>query len=330
MEMATGWTGKTACALRTVASWHEKPALRPRPEIQRALDTVLEQAPPAVKERFALLTGGPAHTGSDPSRADAGTGEDSAAADAEHRLIADENISLALSRLDQLASWEPGTARRKVAALLSGLDRRHVLDRAGRRARIGRRRIARALDEYYHGQADGHGRYGARCGEYSEIVTSVLTHPDWLDLDCPLTRAGDRLTLAGATTEGGTLLDQQAAEAATWRLAETLSADTRLVDMPLYRPPASTWARAGSAGRWPSRSSPRTRWRWISSKVEASWESSALRQYSSLDGDSLANLPFDDAWSNEGLFAFLQGLRRLRELGGDRVDIPAIEWGVRP
>jgi hypothetical protein len=55
-----------------------------------------------------------------------------------------------------------------------------------------------------------------------------------------------------------------------------------------------------------------------------------LRQYSSLDGDSLAALPFDDAWSNEGLFAFLQGLRRLRELGGDRVDVPAIEWAVRP
>jgi hypothetical protein len=84
MEMATGWTGKTACALqaalrmsyeqfaahlrigtRTVASWHEKPTLRPRPEIQRALDTVLAQAPPAVKERFALLTGEPAHTGND-------------------------------------------------------------------------------------------------------------------------------------------------------------------------------------------------------------------------------------------------------------------------
>jgi hypothetical protein len=535
MEMATGWTGKTACALqsalrmsnetfashlrigvRTVASWHKKPTLRPQPEIQRALDTVLEQAPRAVKERFALLTGGPAHTGSDPSRADAGTGEDSAAADAEHRLIADENISLALSRLDQLAGWEPGTARRKVAALLSGLDRRHVLDRAGRRARIGRSRIAQALGEYYHGQADGHGRYGARCGRYREIVTSVLTHPDWLDLDCPLTGAGDRLALAGTTAESDTLLDQQAAEAATWRLAETLSAGTRLVDMPLYRlagidvgkgriggslaiaqfasyaltldllegeladaltagitpergklplrdrylPDAASvlnvgdrlcaggalalcafarpahpyrgdadyvllvQERSGSVvnaarklavipkgfhqpmtdfrndariaatllreveeelfGRTdidntltqshaadpmhPARLSEPMRWLmenpgtlrmectgfglnlvsgnfefaclividsedfWhrYGGQVEASWESSALRQYSSLDGDSLAALPFDDAWSNEGLFAFLQGLRRLRELGGDRVDIPAIEWGVRP
>ena len=26
----------------------------------------------------------------------------------------------------------------------------------------------------------------------------------------------------------------------------------------------------------------------------------------------------DDGWSNEGLFAFLQGLRRLQQIGGDR------------
>jgi hypothetical protein len=36
-----------------------------------------------------------------------------------------------------------------------------------------------------------------------------------------------------------------------------------------------------------------------------------------------------DAWSNEGLFTFRQGLRRLKQIGGDRVDIPAIEWEVR-
>jgi hypothetical protein len=159
---------------------------------------VFAQASNSVKERFAILTGTPAQAGSNPGGADDETGEDSAAADAEHRLIADENISLALGRLDQLAGWEPGTARRKVAGLLSSLDRRHVLDRASRRTRIGRHRIARALGDYYHRQANGHGRYGARCGEYSEIVTSVLTHPDWLDLDCPLTVACGRLTLAGA------------------------------------------------------------------------------------------------------------------------------------
>ena len=57
MDLVTGWTGRAACALqdalrlsnesfaehlgigvRTVASWHQKPGLRPRPEMQQILD----------------------------------------------------------------------------------------------------------------------------------------------------------------------------------------------------------------------------------------------------------------------------------------------------
>jgi hypothetical protein len=64
-------------------------------------------------------------------------------------------------------------------------------------------------------------------------------------------------------------------------------------------------------------------------QVEANWESMRLRQYSSLDSESISDLAHDPAWSNEGLFALLQGLRRLKQVGGHRVDIPAIEWGVR-
>ena len=71
-------------------------------------------------------------------------------------------------------------------------------------------------------------------------------------------------------------------------------------------------------------------WSRFGGQIEASWESSSLRQYSSLDGGSLAALADDGGWSNEGLFAFLQGLRRLRQAGGDRVDVPAIDAGVRP
>jgi hypothetical protein len=59
-------------------------------------------------------------------------------------------------------------------------------------------------------------------------------------------------------------------------------------------------------------------------QIEACWESSSLRQYSSLDGGSLAALADDAGWSNEGLFAFLQNLRRRRQVGGDRVDVPVI------
>src|SRR6266568_9631807 len=109
MDQVTGWTGETACALqaalrlsneafaehlgigvRTVAAWHQKPTLRPRPEMQQVLDTALDRAPAAAGERFAVLTGQPPPTVS--ARAD----DDGAAAEAEHRLITDQNISRAL------------------------------------------------------------------------------------------------------------------------------------------------------------------------------------------------------------------------------------------
>ena len=122
MEMVTGWRGSTACALqaalrlsneafaahlgigvRTVATWHQKPALRPRPEMQQLLDTALTQAPAPARERFTALAGLPGNAGKNLPEADAGTGDDDAAADAEHRLIADQNITSALGQLDQLA-----------------------------------------------------------------------------------------------------------------------------------------------------------------------------------------------------------------------------------
>jgi hypothetical protein len=59
--------------------------------------------------------------------------------------------------------------------------------------------------------------------------------------------------------------------------------------------------------------------------VEANWEAAGLRVYSSLDNQLLAHLAADESWSNEGLFAFLQGLRRLRDIGGPRVNVPAVD-----
>jgi hypothetical protein len=105
-----------------------------------------------------------------------------------------------------------------------------------RRSRIGRDDVADALGKYYRCQAAGHGRYAARCGpDGPEIVTSVLTCPDWLDLDCPLTAGHDRLTPAGPAARADVPLDPGAAGAAAQRQAETLVAGTRFVDMPLYR-----------------------------------------------------------------------------------------------
>lgn len=43
-------------AVRTVAGWHAQPEVVPRAEIQAALDTALERAGEAVRQRFAILS----------------------------------------------------------------------------------------------------------------------------------------------------------------------------------------------------------------------------------------------------------------------------------
>lgn len=69
-----------------------------------------------------------------------------------------------------------------------------------------------------------------------------------------------------------------------------------------------------------------TFWTTYGGHIEANWESDSLKQYSSTDHDLLTNLIGDTGWSNEGIFAFLQALRRLNDLGGDRVHLPTVEW----
>lgn len=527
----TGWTGETACvlqaalrmsndtfarhlrvSLRTVAGWHKKPEARPRPDSQRLLDSALAQADPADRHRFAVLCGEPVSSVGDATESEA-PADDQARAVAEQRLIADQNIGQALTRLDHLAGWEPGTARGQVATRIALLDRRLLLDQADLRSRIGQPAIAQALAGYYQDTTGGYGRYGARC-HGSTITTSVLTRPDWLDLECPLTAGHDRLTFTSVASDHGDKIDAEAANAAAQRLAETLTAGTRFTESSVYRLAgidiargriggtlglsrftsyaltldllegeladvlaAGTEPRLGSLpmrdrylpdvasvldvgsrlcaggalalcafarpatpyrdadyvllvqersgnvinaarrlavipkgfhqpmtdyrndakvaatllremeeelfGRedidntatgqqaadpmHPSRLSEPMRWLltgnpgalriectgfglnlvsgnfelacllviesddfWAryGGQIEANWETSALRQYSSLDTESLAELAAEDTWSNEGLFALTQGLRRLDQVGGGRARIPDIEWTV--
>jgi hypothetical protein len=59
--------------------------------------------------------------------------------------------------------------------------------------------------------------------------------------------------------------------------------------------------------------------------LEANWEADRLHRYSSLDTDGVAHLIDDPRWSNEGLFALIEGLHRLGELGPSLVRAPVIE-----
>ncbi|CCH33016.1 transcriptional regulator [Actinosynnema sp. NPDC047251] len=522
MSLNDGWTGRTASALqlalrltheafaehlgigvRTVASWHQKPDLRPKTEMQQLLDTALDQAPAAVKARFTALAEEPALDL-----------PDGAAEDAEVRLSADPTIVAALDWLDDHAGWEPGTARRHVAERLVRLDVRALQDRGVRRSRVNQRDTARALTTYYGTPTTSHGRYTATLGD-TQATTTVLTHPDWLDLACPLLPAHDRLKLSGVTPDDDLAMDEETAGRAAQRLAEALALGNRMVNLPLFRlldVDARKSAITGSVGvtsfvgyvvtmdllegelvdalttnnpttpgalplrdaylpnlsaaldvsdrmcaggtlaltaiarpadpfrggpdylllvqersghvinaarrlavipkgfhqpltdyradaqvgatlrremeeelfgredidhtvgeqrhadpMHPSRMSDPMRWLtaepgrlrmectafglnlvsgnyefasliviedeefWTryGGQVQANWESARLRQYSSLDHEQLEELANDIAWSNEGLFALLQGLRRLRELGGTRVNLPAIEWELK-
>lgn len=111
MDVVTGWTGRAACALqaalrmsneafaehldigvRTVAGWHQKPDLRPRPEMQQLLDTALARAPAAAGERFAQLNG------QSPAVSDRGD-ENGAAADAQRLTVA---IAVVITERDVL------------------------------------------------------------------------------------------------------------------------------------------------------------------------------------------------------------------------------------
>ncbi|MGH4011292.1 MAG: helix-turn-helix transcriptional regulator [Pseudonocardiaceae bacterium] len=66
-------------------------------------------------------------------------------------------------------------------------------------------------------------------------------------------------------------------------------------------------------------------WHRYGGHIEANWESAGLRLYSSLDRELISELVVDERWSNEGLFALIQGLRRLGELGGKQVNRPTVE-----
>ncbi|HEX5405367.1 MAG TPA: transcriptional regulator, partial [Pseudonocardiaceae bacterium] len=186
--------------------------------MRQLLGTALDQASADVQARFAALTTGPP------------AADVSKAADAEERLIADTNIGAALHWLDQAAGWEPGTARGDVASRLAQLDVWQLRDRANRRSRVDQLQIAEALASYYTDPPADYGRYAAG----NDALTSVMTSPGWLELDCPLTSTAGRLSVASTSADMSVHLDAESASHAAQRLAETLALGVRMVDMPLF------------------------------------------------------------------------------------------------
>ena len=211
MELLDAWTGRTACllqealrltneafaqklglGLRTVADWHKDPNMTPRASTQQILDTALEQASDTDKRRFAQLAG-------------LNQSGDREQDDGDHRLSDDPNVGAALEWIDRHAGWTPGTARRTVAAQLATVDLRHIQDRGHRRGQINQRQVAESLGAYY-GALDGYGRYRPTV-DGERLDTSILTMPEWLDLEYELTPETDALTFANTLAEPHVQLD---------------------------------------------------------------------------------------------------------------------------
>jgi hypothetical protein len=67
-------------------------------------------------------------------------------------------------------------------------------------------------------------------------------------------------------------------------------------------------------------------WARFGGQIEANWEIRRVRLYSSRDAAGLQDLTLDPRWSSEGLFAFVEGLRRLVELDtASRVTVPELD-----
>ncbi len=148
---------------------------------------------------------------------------------------ASPDIEAAFDWLDRHAGWSPGTSRGKVTASLGTVDKRALLDRHGRRAKAGRSDVAEALSDYYRdSRIHGVGAYRV-CVDARDVLTSIATRSEWLDLACPLTPEHDRLMLARSSDDRPVEMDDFAAKYAVRRLIEVAAFDVRLTDAPIYR-----------------------------------------------------------------------------------------------
>lgn len=236
MSPVTSWTGESACALqaalrmtneafaehlgigvRTVASWHQRPDVQPIASMQQILDTALERCSPEERRRFDQLTG-PAV-------------DEKALAEAERLINEDAHVGSSLDWLDRRAGWSSGTARRKVIERLAATDKGELDARRRRRTKLEHGRLAAAVRDYY-GAHDGYGIYRGVYADAS-LGTTMLSHPDWLDLGTELTPDTDRLQLSNGATHPPNI-DTTTSESAVKRVAEGIALKTRIYDLPLY------------------------------------------------------------------------------------------------
>lgn len=139
------------------------------------------------------------------------------------------DVEAACIWLDDRLNWKPGTSARRVTARLPR-TRQELPIRQALRARVPRADVVAALRAYYGTDSD-YGLYTAHFGGQA-LETSILTRPDWLDLNIPLNETTDGLTLAPTTSMPTA---DPVPEAALERLAEVEASGVRLTNEQIYR-----------------------------------------------------------------------------------------------
>lgn len=189
-----GFAEKLGAATRTVAKWAQNPDAELTPDLQLALDTMLENAGERAQSRFALLLG------EDGPRQGGRTAE-TAVLDpvVEQRIRDDLHINAAIDWLAKQSTLSPGEIRREVTSTLQTLDHDALRERGHRRGQVGQEGIATALQQYYAGALKPYGTYSARVGASHTAQTSLFTRPEWIDLRCHLVAENDAITLDATT-----------------------------------------------------------------------------------------------------------------------------------
>ncbi|GHF44506.1 DNA-binding XRE family transcriptional regulator [Amycolatopsis bartoniae] len=139
------------------------------------------------------------------------------------------DVEAACIWLDDRLNWKPGTSAQRVTARLPR-TRRELPIRQALRARVERSDVVAALRGYYGTDAD-YSLYTAHFGGQA-LETSILTRPEWLNLDIPLDETTDALTLVSATSMPTA---DPVPEAALERLAEVEASGVRLTNEQIYR-----------------------------------------------------------------------------------------------
>lgn len=143
-----------------------------------------------------------------------------------------QDIDQACGWLDQQLGVKAGRSQHYVRSALRQADPVDLRYRRARQGKVGRCEVANALRSYYADELPGYEQYRWSASDGREIVTSILTRPEWVNIRATLDADADAIHLASTDTYTSSYIDPQRARQ---RLVEAQTLGTRISNEPIYR-----------------------------------------------------------------------------------------------